>query len=187
MAMAMAMRPSANSWSSWGGTSVSKSAPVVCMLGLGQVRLLRARRPGLWGNGVAVRSLGMERGNSGGVGTRRRSCKRGAAQAAFISPPADPQFLRPDEEEVLSSVPVAPRGPKPIVTWGLIAGLLWKQKLRLTVAAMALVAATTCTLTMPLFSGTSLFITPNVFQSSLKMCVLKFERLCWNPWFASEF
>lgn len=64
-------------------------------------------------------------------------------------------------EEVLGSVPVAPRGPKPIITWGLVAGLLWKQKLRLTVAAMALVAATTCTLTMPLFSGVSLLITPN--------------------------
>lgn len=54
---------------------------------------------------------------------------------------------------MLVSVPVAPRGPKPIITWSLTLGLLWKQKLRLSVAAMALVVATTCTLMMPLFSG----------------------------------
>ncbi len=140
-----------NSLSSWGASSVPKSPPV-CVQGLRQSRLLRARRSGC---------LRVEGRRLGGVGTRRRSWKRGAAQAAFISPPADPQFLRVDEEEVLGSVPVAPRGPKPIITWGLIAGLLWKQKLRLSVAALALVAATTCTLTMPLFSGVSPLITPN--------------------------
>jgi hypothetical protein len=131
-----------NSLSSW---SVPRSPPV---LGLGQLRLAR-RKLGLWGDLGLKAAEGRRR-------QRLRSFKRGAPQATFISPPADPQFLRLDQdgmEEVLGSVPVAPRGPKPIITWSLVAGLLWKQKLRLTVAAMALVAATTCTLTMPLFSG----------------------------------
>lgn len=79
------------------------------------------------------------------------------ARAAFISPPADPQLLNtPDEEElqkVLGSVPIAPRAPKALITWSLVGGLLWKQKVRLTLAFLALAASTTCTLTMPLFSG----------------------------------
>jgi hypothetical protein len=80
------------------------------------------------------------------------------ARAAYISAPADPQFLRgPDEDEIkresLGVLPVATRGPKPIITWGLVGSLLWRQKVRLGLALMALVASTACTLTMPLFSG----------------------------------
>lgn len=147
-----------NSLSSCGATSVP-TAPPLGGVGLGQIRLGVRRAGFLRGGSGGVRLKAAGRRLSG-VGTRRSSLKRGAVQAAFISPPADPQFLSLDKdgmEGVLGSVPVAPRGPKPIITWGLVAGLLWKQKLRLTVAAMALAAATTCTLTMPLFSGEVLF------------------------------
>lgn len=89
---------------------------------------------------------------------RRLVVLHAGARAAYISAPADPQFLRgPDEDEIkrelLAVLPVATRGPKPIITWGLVGSLLWRQKVRLGLALMALVASTACTLTMPLFSG----------------------------------
>lgn len=89
---------------------------------------------------------------------RRLVVLHAGARAAYISAPADPQFLRgPDEDEIktelLGVLPVATRGPKPIITWGLVGSLLWRQKVRLGLALMALVASTACTLTMPLFSG----------------------------------
>ncbi|KAG0575564.1 hypothetical protein KC19_5G012700 [Ceratodon purpureus] len=148
-AMAMLVVTPTNSLSSWSASSVPRRAPGRGQ-GLGQVRLAGARMAGMLGGGAGALGEGVVRLSGG------RARRRLVARAAFISPPADPQFLRLDKdgmEEVLGSVPVAPRGPKPIITWSLVAGLLWKQKLRLAVAAMSLVAATTCTLTMPLFSG----------------------------------
>lgn len=150
-----------NSFCSWSATTIPKTPPL-CALDPGQIRLSVSRRFGfLGGDGTSLQSLGVGRRRLSGV-DGRRSSKRVATKAAFISPPADPQFANLDNdgmEDVLGSVPVAPRGPKPIITWSLVLGLLWKQKLRLSVAAMALLAATTCTLMMPLFSGLSLFIT----------------------------
>lgn len=89
---------------------------------------------------------------------RRLAVLQAGAKAAYISAPADSQFLHgPDEDEIkrelLGVLPVATRGPKPIITWGLVGSLLWRQKVRLGLALMALVASTACTLTMPLFSG----------------------------------
>lgn len=144
-----------NSFCSWSATTIPKTPPL-CALDPGQIRLSVSRRFGfLGGDGTSLQSLGVGRRRLSGV-DGRRSSKRVATKAAFISPPADPQFANLDNdgmEDVLGSVPVAPRGPKPIITWSLVLGLLWKQKLRLSVAAMALLAATTCTLMMPLFSG----------------------------------
>lgn len=126
--------------------------PESAFVASGQMRLSYSRSSLLSrGDGLRLRGgsvAGWRRGLGGCVRTR----------AAFISPPAEPQYLNAREredmqDEVLGSVPVAPRGPKRIITWRLVAGLLWKQKLRLALAAFALVAATTCTLTMPLFSG----------------------------------
>lgn len=143
MAMVIAsQRQFSTSSCSW---AVPRSPPTK-VLGLGgQVRLLKLKKQE-FARGEELRVAAVPR-----VLRLRRS--QGGPRAAFISPPADPQFMKLEDDGVLGSVPVAPRGPKPIITWSLVAGLLWKQKLRLTVAAAALVAATTCTLTMPLFSG----------------------------------
>lgn len=126
--------------------------PESAVVAAGQIRLSYSRSSLLnRGDGLRLRSGSVARWRRGLGGC-------GRTRAAFISPPAEPQYLNSREredmqEEVLGSVPVAPRGPKRIITWSLVAGLLWKQKLRLALAAFALVAATACTLTMPLFSG----------------------------------
>lgn len=44
--------------------------------------------------------------------------------------------------------------PRDVISWGLLWSLLLKHKLRLSVAVLTLVGCSTCTLSMPLFSGT---------------------------------
>ncbi|XP_015878081.3 ABC transporter B family member 28 [Ziziphus jujuba] len=75
------------------------------------------------------------------------------APFAYVSGPAsdpnvcdeDPNFEGSDSKAQLSS-PSA-------VSWGLLWRLLMKYKLRLALSALTLIGCTTCTLSMPLFSG----------------------------------
>ncbi|KAJ8633653.1 hypothetical protein MRB53_026989 [Persea americana] len=87
-----------------------------------------------------------------------RQSKRRVIRAAYISAPAsDPNISGIDEEEdpdghqsrsqttmVDSSIPIS---------WGYLWSLLMKHKLRLAASIVALVGCTSCTLSMPIFSG----------------------------------
>lgn len=78
-------------------------------------------------------------------------------RAAYISAPAaDPHSLEFIDEEAdgYSKFIVAlPRKPREVITWGLLRSLLMKEKWRLALSTFALLGCTTCTLSMPLFSG----------------------------------
>lgn len=76
--------------------------------------------------------------------------------AAYISAPAvDPNSLHFDEEEADSSnfLDAIPKRHKEAISWRLLGSLLMKEKWRLALSAFALIGCTTCTLSMPLFSG----------------------------------
>lgn len=91
-----------------------------------------------------------------------RQSKRRVIRAAYISAPAsDPNISGIDEEEdpdghqsrsqttmVDSSIPIS---------WGYLWSLLMKHKLRLAASIVALVGCTSCTLSMPIFSGLLFF------------------------------
>ncbi|TKY45105.1 ABC transporter B family member 28 [Spatholobus suberectus] len=71
---------------------------------------------------------------------------------AYVTAPAsDPNFGDPDPK--LDGL--APENAKPqrVITWSLLCTLLMKHKLRLALAVATLFACTTCTLSMPIFSG----------------------------------
>lgn len=110
--------------------------------------------------------------------SRAESIKRGrrCIRMAYISPPAYPDFLSQgggkdtDEEEEeeeeeeddaddpskssnSKQLTQSRRRPKVLITWALVSSLLMKEKLRLLGAVIGLALGTTCTLTMPLFSG----------------------------------
>ena len=115
-------------------------------------------------NRFAEKSLRVRRKKDRGPAKRKA-----AAQSAYVSPPADARYLssvfgdEDDAEEVLGSIPVAPRGPKPVITLSIVGNLLGKQKVRLALALLGLFGATTCTLVVPIFSG---------LCSSMKMNVM---------------
>ncbi|XP_024532879.1 ABC transporter B family member 28 [Selaginella moellendorffii] len=71
----------------------------------------------------------------------RISCSRKDAVAA--------RFIRGSDEDL----DVVPAGGQPVITANLVAGLLWKERLRLFVSFVALLGCSSCTLTMPIFSG----------------------------------
>ncbi|XP_057952558.1 ABC transporter B family member 28 [Malania oleifera] len=84
--------------------------------------------------------------------SRRRSVDTGAVCFAYVTgPPADP-IVGDRVEHSISVGDDADRSPS-TVNWGLLWSLLVRHKLRLAVSVAALVGCTTCTLSMPLFSG----------------------------------
>ena len=78
-----------------------------------------------------------------------------AATFAYVSGPAsDPIVTEPDPKPDPTPDPAPPPPPPPsVVSRGLLWRLLMKHKLRLALSALALVGCTTCTLSMPIFSG----------------------------------
>lgn len=78
------------------------------------------------------------------------------ARAAYISAPAsDPNslfFFNADGDSSKFDDAELKR-PKEVITWKLIGRLLMEEKLRLALSAFALFGCTSCTLSMPLFSG----------------------------------
>lgn len=82
--------------------------------------------------------------------------KRLISCAYVTGPASDPIVSEPDlklhesdsrTEEIQS--------PPNLITWGLLWSLLMKHKLRLGLSVLTLVGCTTCTLSMPIFSGTT--------------------------------
>ncbi|KAJ0100462.1 hypothetical protein Patl1_20055 [Pistacia atlantica] len=80
--------------------------------------------------------------------------KRSISCAYVTGPASDPIVSEPDlrlhesdsrTEEIQS--------PPNLITWGLLWSLLMKHKLRLGLSVLTLVGGTTCTLSMPIFSG----------------------------------
>lgn len=83
---------------------------------------------------------------------------RGAslARAAYISAPAaDPNSLYffSGEDDPSGFVDAEPKRPKDVITWRLVGKLLLEERWRLALSALALFGCTSCTLSMPLFSG----------------------------------
>ncbi|XP_056158803.1 ABC transporter B family member 28 isoform X2 [Syzygium oleosum] len=95
-------------------------------------------------------------GGGGGVGGGRRRSIRGSssiARAYVTGPASDPIVSEPDPKfDGKDSGDEEPR-PRDVITWGLLWSLLAEHKLRLCASAVALVGCTTCTLSMPIFSG----------------------------------
>uniref|UniRef100_A0A2N9FUK4 ABC transporter domain-containing protein n=1 Tax=Fagus sylvatica TaxID=28930 RepID=A0A2N9FUK4_FAGSY len=82
--------------------------------------------------------------------------KTSSISFAYVSAPAsDPTISDPDPRiDGSDSVTENARSPTlSAVSWGLLWSLLGRHKLRLAISAFALVGCTTCTLSMPIFSG----------------------------------
>ncbi|KAJ4849453.1 ABC transporter B member 28 [Turnera subulata] len=91
---------------------------------------------------------------------RQRSClfpppKHPAIPSAYVSGPAsDPIFCEPDRKIDQQEPQTEEKPPPPkLITWGLLGSLLLRHKARLGLAALTLVGCTSCTLSMPIFSG----------------------------------
>jgi len=75
-------------------------------------------------------------------------------RAYAAAPASDPNFADPDPK-LAGSDPENAR-PRNVITWSLLCTLLMKHKLRLALAVATLFACSTCTLSMPIFSGNPL-------------------------------
>ncbi|XP_028768526.1 ABC transporter B family member 28 isoform X1 [Neltuma alba] len=73
---------------------------------------------------------------------------------AYVTGPAsDPTISECDPKIDGPDAPPEKAQPPTVITWGLLWMLLTKHKLRLAVSVVTLICCTTCTLSMPLFSG----------------------------------
>ncbi|KAM3682360.1 hypothetical protein ACJW31_12G067300 [Castanea mollissima] len=82
--------------------------------------------------------------------------KTSSISFAYVSAPASDPSVSDPEPRIDSSGTLTEkdRAPKPNpISWGLLWTLLSRHKLRLAISAFALVGCTTCTLSMPIFSG----------------------------------
>ncbi|KAK7314958.1 hypothetical protein VNO77_33490 [Canavalia gladiata] len=71
---------------------------------------------------------------------------------AYVTGPAtDPNFAEPDPK--LHGFAPEKAKPQNVITWNLLCTLLMKHKLRIALSVATLFACTTCTLSMPIFSG----------------------------------
>jgi ATP-binding cassette subfamily B (MDR/TAP) protein 10 len=78
-----------------------------------------------------------------------------AISFAYVSGPAsDPNVSEADPIFDGSDSRAEKIRPPSAISWGLLWSLLAEHKLRLAVSALTLVGCTTCTLSMPIFSGT---------------------------------
>ncbi|GLT54797.1 hypothetical protein SLA2020_279640 [Shorea laevis] len=79
---------------------------------------------------------------------------RSAISFAYVSGPAsDPNVSEADPRVYGSDSRAEKIRPPSAISWGLLWSLLSEHKLRLAVSALTLVGCTTCTLSMPIFSG----------------------------------
>ncbi|RDY10753.1 ABC transporter B family member 28 [Mucuna pruriens] len=72
-------------------------------------------------------------------------------RAYVTAPVSDPNFG--DSDPKLDGLDPEKAKPRNVITWSLLCTLLMKHKLRLALAVATLVACSTCTLSMPIFSG----------------------------------
>ncbi|KAM3730173.1 hypothetical protein ACB098_12G067600 [Castanea mollissima] len=88
--------------------------------------------------------------------TKKTKTKTSSISFAYVSAPASDPSVSDPEPRIDSSGTLTEkdRAPKPNpISWGLLWTLLSRHKLRLAISAFALVGCTTCTLSMPIFSG----------------------------------
>ena len=82
--------------------------------------------------------------------------KTSSISFAYVSAPASDPSVSEPEPRIDGSGPLTEKdrapAPNPI-SWGLLWTLLSRHKLRLAISVFALVGCTTCTLSMPIFSG----------------------------------
>lgn len=94
---------------------------------------------------------------------------------AYVSAPASDPSVSDPEPRIDRSGPLTEKDraltPNPI-SWGLLWTLLSRHKLRLAISAFALVGCTTCTLSMPIFSGKQIL----KFSSSLSVWMERKEK-----------
>ncbi|GMP70093.1 hypothetical protein CsSME_00029100 [Camellia sinensis var. sinensis] len=86
---------------------------------------------------------------------RRRSKDSATVSFAYTAgPPTDPIVTENDPKvDVSSSRGESVESPRNAISWGLLSSLLSQHKLRIAVSIFTLVGCTTCTLSMPLYSG----------------------------------
>ncbi|KAL7183878.1 hypothetical protein ACSBR2_026117 [Camellia fascicularis] len=86
---------------------------------------------------------------------RRRSKDSAIVSFAYTAgPPTDPIVTENDPKvDVSSSSGESVESPRNAISWGLLSSLLSQHKLRIAVSIFTLVGCTTCTLSMPLYSG----------------------------------
>ncbi|KAI8008693.1 ABC transporter B family member 28 [Camellia lanceoleosa] len=86
---------------------------------------------------------------------RRRSKDSAIVSFAYTAgPPTDPIVTENDPKvDVSSSRGESVESPRNAISWGLLSSLLSHHKLRIAVSIFTLVGCTTCTLSMPLYSG----------------------------------
>ncbi|XP_010255552.1 PREDICTED: ABC transporter B family member 28 [Nelumbo nucifera] len=84
-------------------------------------------------------------------GTQRRL--NGIRSAAYVSAPAFDPNISGENPKVEDSNPIITAQSPTAINWGVIWSLLLRHKLRLVVSVVTLVGCTTCTLSMPIFSG----------------------------------
>lgn len=74
---------------------------------------------------------------------------------AYVTGPASDPIFSESDPKIDESDPWPEKvQPPSVISWELIWMLLMKHKLRLAVSAVALLCCTSCTLSMPIFSGT---------------------------------
>lgn len=77
------------------------------------------------------------------------------ASFAYVSGPASDPIIGEEDPNFEGSDSKAQLPSPSVVSWGLLWRLLMKHKLRLALSALTLIGCTTCTLSMPIFSGSN--------------------------------
>lgn len=102
--------------------------------------------------------------------------------SAYVSAPApDPDSITRSDEDTGPVDRSLLLDPEKAVSWGVIWSFLSDHKLRIAVSMASLVACTTCTLSMPLFSGPSL----SLYLSLMCYLVVNINTqgsACLNKW-----
>ncbi|KAK8945384.1 ABC transporter B family member 28 [Platanthera guangdongensis] len=103
----------------------------------------------------AVFPFSFSRRNPNLISTQRRCCDRGVVRAAYVSAPASEHDgdTATSTDRFGASGSAVPIPATPPVSWGVIWPLLSEHKLRIVLSLTSLVACTSCTLSMPIFSG----------------------------------
>lgn len=85
---------------------------------------------------------------------------------AYVTGPASDPIFSESDPRIDGSDPRPEKvQPPTVISWGLLWMLLMKHKLRLVVSVATLICCTTCTLSMPLFSGEELELQLHVLFS----------------------
>ncbi|GBG92354.1 hypothetical protein CBR_g55235 [Chara braunii] len=97
-------------------------------------------------------------------------------RSVYISAPASPDVEnmegRPKEGEISSSI-LPPEPSKPVITFPFILSLMMKNKLRLFLACLSLIAGTTSVLMMPRYSGRFFEVIAGITPGSIKDLLLR--------------